>query len=73
METDNNSISNYNESDAPIENLETVPNELVAIDNDFTEEHSHSHRHHREYGFRRYKMFSNHSSWNDMPHTNTSF
>ena len=32
-----------------------------------------SRKHNRDHGNRRYKMFSNHSSWNDMPHTNTSF
>ncbi|HLA54794.1 MAG TPA: hypothetical protein VK623_01735 [Flavobacterium sp.] len=69
METENKGMGNP-------EDVQPQPAiDASANESQMTPENAEEHKrhHHSEHGNRRYKMFSNHSSANDMPHTNTSF
>jgi len=72
METNNNGIPNEDDLDATLQSQELQNDDSPTQIVDDQDENG-KHRHHSKHGHTRYKMFSNHSSWNDSPHTNTSF
>ena len=47
--------------------------DLQAPENEVTENRKPRHKHEDHHVNRKYKLFSNHSSYGDSPHTNTSF
>lgn len=78
METNKNSANNPEEfKNLPENDLSvsgSTSEEMQAQAGNETEEARQKRRHTEDHHVsRRYKMFSNRSSSNDMPHTNTSF
>ncbi len=73
METENLGMSNQDELQSPAADITPDTSEII---NGGSEESATTERRHRQKDHsvsRKYRMFSNHSSANDMPHTNTSF
>ena len=76
METNKKGLSNpedlqSQQSDDIVQNEASQQNRP---DEDITAEQREKRKHHGDHSVsRKYKMFSNHSSDRDMPHTNTSF
>lgn len=71
METENNGLRDQDQLDVQAENPMGAECGTPECEHDSAEENRY-HKHRYE-GNKRYRMFSNHSSANDMPHTNTSF
>jgi hypothetical protein len=74
MKTSFNGLPDQEDLGNPQENHpETSNPEMDASANESGEEKP-KHRHHEEHHInRKYRIFSNHSSYGDSPHTNTSF
>lgn len=80
METDKNGMGVQDEQTKhegkerqQLEQEERIPlSDSDAAEQASMSEENKKHRHHHE-GNKRYRMFSNHSSANDQPHTRTSF
>ena len=73
METENLGMSNQEELQSPANDVTPNAAEMTGSLENAENSQSKKYRHNDHAVSRKYRMFSNHSSANDIPHTNTSF